>query len=176
MKKILLISGSLREKSFNTSLLKHFETKLQGNAEVEWADINLPLFNEELEAEFPPTAEKLRQQILASDLIVIATPEYNRGTSGALKNAIDWASRPWGQNTWQGKSVLVASVSVGAISGALALYQVKQALLHLNAHVIGQPELMVGGASSKFSDTGELIDEATKEHVARAVELVLAHI
>ncbi len=173
MKKILLISGSLRAKSFNTALLRSFDAKLAGQAEVEWADIQLPLFNEELEADFPKSAEVLRQQILAADTIVIATPEYNRGMTGVLKNAIDWASRPYGQNAWKGKEVLVVAAAYGMPGGALALYQVKQVLLHLGAHVLGSPEFMVAQAQNKFDETGAITDESTRDHVTSAVAVLL---
>lgn len=173
MKKTLLISGSLREKSINTALLRAFEKEFNGKAEVLWADIQLPLFNEELEEDFPVKAEDLRKKILTADRIIIATPEYNRGMSGALKNAIDWASRPYGKNAWSGKKVLVAAASPGGIAGALAVYQVKQSLLHLDAQVLGQPEFMVGGAFEKFNETGELVDESTAGHVSSAVKILL---
>jgi chromate reductase len=173
MKKILLISGSLREKSINTALLRAFETQLQQKAIVAWADIKLPLFNEELEEHFPAEAEALRQQILEADAIVVSTPEYNRGMSGVMKNAIDWASRPYGQNAWAGKKVLVAAASPGGIAGALATYQVKQSLLHLDALVLGQPEFMVGNAFAKFDEGGNLTDESTQKHIVSAVEVLL---
>jgi chromate reductase len=173
MKNILLISGSLRKKSTNTALLCAFETEIGARASVSWADIQLPLFNEELEADFPAGAEALRTLITQADAIIISTPEYNRAMSGALKNAIDWASRPYGENAWTGKRILVTSASPGGIAGAVANYQVKQSLLHLGAEVLGQPEFMVGGAFDKFSDTGELTDEPTKEHIATAVKTLL---
>ncbi|MEX2515155.1 MAG: NAD(P)H-dependent oxidoreductase [Candidatus Paceibacterota bacterium] len=173
MKNILLISGSLRAESVNTALLKAFADQAPEDVSVTWADINLPLFNEELEADFPSAATTLREQIIAAEAIIISTPEYNRGMSGVLKNAIDWASRPYGENTWQGKRVLVAAASPGGISGALAVYQVKQSLLHLNAEVIGQPEFMVGGAYEKVTD-GVLTDDKTKGFIHSAWEVVLA--
>lgn len=173
MKKILLISGSLREKSFNTALLRAFENEFQDKAEVVWADMHLPLFNEDGEKDFPADAETLKQQIVSADAVIVSTPEYNRGMSGVLKNAIDWTSRPYGKNAWTGKKVLVTSSSISGIAGALALYQVKQSLLHLNAQIIGQPEFMVGAAAEKFDETGALTDESTKKHVASAVQMLL---
>jgi len=172
-KKILLISGSLRVESVNTGLLNAFAEQAPDTVSTTWADINLPLFNEELENNFPATATTLREQILTADAIIIATPEYNRGMSGVLKNAIDWASRPYGENAWQGKRVLVVAASPGGIAGALAVYQVKQSLLHLNAEVIGQPEFMVGGAFEKFT-AGKLTDEKTKEFITAAWPHILA--
>jgi chromate reductase len=174
MKNVLLISGSLRAGSMNTGLLKSFAEHLPSDVTTTWADINLPLFNEELEAEFPSSAQTLRDQVLAADTIIIATPEYNRGMSGALKNAIDWASRPYGQNAWKGKRVLVCGVSVGSISAALAVYQVKQSFLHLDAHVLGQPEFMVGNGSEKFTPEGVLHDEGTKAFVVSAIDVLKA--
>ena len=173
MKKILLISGSLRTASRNTAWLRAVDAALTDSAEVMWADLNLPLFNEELEADFPASATMLREQVTAADAVVIATPEYNRAMTGALKNAIDWASRPYGKNAWAGKCVMVASVSPGGIAGALASYQVKQSLLHLGAKV-SPKEMMVGHAGDKFNEAGELSDEKTKEYIAQMVEALLA--
>mgnify|MGYP006296140059 CR=1 FL=1 len=170
MENVLLISGSLRAGSYNTALLRAFAAALPEEATVAWADIgSLPLYNTELEANFPPAATQLRQQILAADVVIISTPEYNRAMSGALKNAIDWASRPYGENAWVGKRVLVCSVSPGSISGALANYQVKQSLMHLGATVLPR-EFMVGSAGSKFDEAGVLTDEKTLGYVAAAVE------
>lgn len=169
MKNILLISGSLREQSINSGLLRAFAKALPKEWTSTQAKLNLPLFNEDIESDFPAVAETLRQQILEADAIIISTPEYNRGMSGVLKNAIDWASRPYGQNAWSGKRVLVTAASPGSIAGALAVYQVKQSLLHLNAEVIGQPEFMVGGAFEKFNEAGDLTDEKTKEFINRAI-------
>lgn len=173
MKHVLLISGSLRAESVNTGLLKAFANQSPSDVEISWANIHVPLFNEDLETDFPAAATTLREQIVAADAIIIATPEYNRGMSGALKNAIDWASRPYGQNAWQGKRILVTAASPGGIAGALAVYQVKQSLLHLNAHVIGQPEFMVGGAFEKFTK-GVLTDEKTKTYIDSAWSVLLA--
>lgn len=173
MKNILLISGSLRKKSLNTALLRAFEKEIGETANVSWADIQLPLYNEELEADFPVEAEALRTLITQSDAIIVSTPEYNRAMSGAIKNAIDWASRPYGKNAWAGKRILITSASPGGIAGAMANYQVKQSLLHLGAQVLGKPEFLVGGAADTFTDSGELTDEPTKEHIATAVATLL---
>ncbi len=173
MKKILLISGSLREKSINTALLHAFENELKDIATISWGNIHLPLFNEELENDYPDEAQTLKQQIIDSDIVIISTPEYNRGMSGALKNAIDWSSRPYGKNAWPDKKVLVVSASPGGIAGALAAYQVKQSLLHLDARLFGQPDLMLGNAYEKFNESGILIDEPTKQFIQTIVDKLL---
>ena len=167
---LLLISGSLRAESLNTKLLRAFAAGVSDETEVSFAEIgDLPLFNEDREANFPPAATALRQQIVAADAIIISTPEYNRAMSGALKNAIDWASRPYGENAWAGKQILVCSVSPGSISGAVANYQVKQSLMHLGAQVLPD-EFMVGNAGGKFDEQGTLTDEKTLGFIARTLE------
>ena len=169
MQNILLISGSLRKDSLNTKLLKAFESLLTEDVNVNWANIMLPLFNQDLEKDFPIDAQKFRDQILAAGSVIIATPEYNRGMPGVLKNAIDWASRPYGQNSFAGKRVLVTSASPGSIGGALASYQVKQSLLHLDARVIGHPECIFGHAGDIFNEEGELVDEKAQKIITKAI-------
>ena len=174
MQNILFISGSLRADSFNTKLLRAFEKALPEGVKSAWGDISsLPLFNEELEANFPQSAILLKEQIVSADAVIISTPEYNRGMSGALKNAIDWISRPYGNNSWKEKRVLVTSVSPGALGGALALYQVKQSLLHLGAEVLGNPEFIVGSAQEKFSEEGILTDQKTQTFIGVALDILL---
>lgn len=166
---ILFISGSLRAESLNTKLLQAFVAELPESVTATWGDLDLPLYNEELEAHFPPKAEALREQVKAADAIVIATPEYNRAMTGALKNAIDWASRPHGDNAWSKARVLVVSASPGSIGGALALYQVKQSLLHVGAEVLAKPEFILSKAGEKFDESGALTDDTTREHITEAL-------
>lgn len=173
MQNLLLISGSLRDDSVNTKLLKAFADSVADSVTVQWADINLPLFNEDMETDaFPEAAQRLRKQIQAADVVLIATPEYNRAMSGALKNAIDWASRPYGENAWRGTTVLVTSASPGSISGALAQYQVVQSMHHVGAIVPPGLEFMVGHATDKFDEYGALTDEPTRKHIYAALEQV----
>jgi len=176
MKTILLLSGSLRKDSINTALLRACESATKKDVRFIWADPRIPLYNEELEEDFPEEAHKLRDAILSADGVILASPEYNRGMSGVMKNAIDWASRPYGDNAWEGKIILAASASPGSIAGALAVYQMKQSLLHLNAQVMGQPEVMVGGAFEKFNDAGELTDMETKKFIKSAVDTLIEKI
>lgn len=172
MKHILFISGSLRAESYNTKLLKAVQAHLPEGWTSEFADTNLPLFNEDVESDFPAAAQALKAHIAAADTIVIATPEYNRATTPSLKNALDWASRPYGHSVWPGKRVFVLSASVGGVSGAIAHYQVKQILMHMGAEVPSQPEFMLGHAADKFNESGELIDDTTKTHIAKLVEIL----
>lgn len=172
--KIVGIAGSLRSQSYNKGLIQAFKDALPEGVEMEIATIGeLPHFNADLEVDFPSAAQDLKDIVESADALIIATPEYNRAVPGVLGNAIDWLSRPYGKNSFTGKPVLVVGASPGGTGAALAQYQLKQSLLHLNAHVLGQPEFHVGGAGDKFDHAGLLTDEKTKEYVSSALEVLL---
>ncbi|CAN5738153.1 NAD(P)H-dependent oxidoreductase [soil metagenome] len=175
--KLLAISGSLREKSYNTMLAHAFKDLAPEGVEISIGDISaLPLFNQDLEAEFPQEATALKEQISSADGIIVITPEYNRSMPGVLKNAIDWTSRPYGQGAWSGKPVFVAGASVGPIGTAVAQASVRQSMLFMGAHVLGQPEFYLGNAQNVFDDEGVLTDENTKEHVTKAINALTTFI
>lgn len=168
-KKIIAISGSLRKDSYNTAILNEVKKFIP---DLDIVDISkLPFFNEELEANFPAEATALKQKIEGADGIIISTPEYNRSISGVLKNAIDWASRPWGKNSFENKKVLVMGASSGPIGTALAQYDLKKIMLYLGAFVV-PVEVYVNTVGSKFVD-GKLADENTKNHLKEAVDRLL---
>ena len=115
MKKIIAISGSLRKGSFNTALVHALQELVPSDYQVEIVPIDaVPLFNQDLEVEVPKGAQDFKDKILSADAIIFATPEYNRSIPGVLKNAIDWASRPYGKNAFAGKPVLVTGATGGA--------------------------------------------------------------
>lgn len=173
--KIIAISGSLRKGSFNSALVRELAALAPAGMEIEQVEIgNLPLYDQDFEANFPAEATAFKAKIEAADGIIISTPEYNRSMPGALKNAIDWASRPWGKNSWKGKPVLMMGVSVGKIGTALAQSDLKEVLLYLDTQLMGQPELYLGPAmelfevspdmAKAFSEVpGPLRDEKLKE-------------
>lgn len=168
---IIAISGSLRKGSSNTALVRAFQSLAPAGMEITLADIGtLPLFNQDDESAFPPAAQAFKDAIAAADGIIIATPEYNRSVPGVLKNAIDWASRPYGQNSFARKPVLVAGVSGGKIGTAVAQSHLRQILLYLDADVIGQPELYLGPAHELFDAEGNVTNDATKELLIEALE------
>jgi len=169
-KKIIAISGSLKKSSYNTALLNEIKTFVPDLEILSISD--LPLFNEDLEANFPAAATALKQKIEAADAVIFATPEYNRSIPGVLKNAIDWASRPWGKNSFAGKQILVLGASMGPISTALAQYDLKKVMLYLDAHVIGQPEFYLGTAQDKIKD-GKIVDQNTMDHLKKAVQRLI---
>lgn len=174
MKTYVAFSGSIRKDSYNTNLLRALQEVAGESATIEICDIsNLPLFNQDSEATFPSEAQALKDKVEAADGIIFATPEYNRSIPGVLKNAIDWISRPWGQNSFAGKPVLVLGASVAPTSAALAQYHLKQIMLYLDAKVLGQPEFFMGSASDKFDSTGKLTDEGSRDHLKKAFDVLV---
>lgn len=168
---LIAIAGSLRKGSYNRALLETAQELAPENVDIEMIDIgNLPLFNEDLEADFPGEAQQLKQKIEKSDGILVSTPEYNRSIPGVLKNAIDWSSRPYGKNSWEKKPVYVIGASIGGIATAIAQSHLKHSLLYLDAHVLGQPEFYLGNAGGKFDENGKLTDQETRDFLKEAVE------
>lgn len=166
------IAGSLRKGSFNKALIQNAKELTSEEINIERLEIgNLPYFNEDLESsEFPQEATKLKNRIENTDGIIVATPEYNRSMPGVLKNAIDWTSRPHGENSWAGKPVVVLGASIGPISTAIAQSHLKHTLLYLDCHVLGQPEFYLGNAHDKFDDKGTLTDEDTRSFLTKTLE------
>lgn len=175
--KIVAFSGSLRKDSFNTQLIHALMELAPSGMEIEQVSIGtLPLYSSDLEAAFPAEAQALKSAIEAADGVIFATPEYNRSVPGVLKNAIDWASRPWGQNSFAGKPVLIMGVSVGKLGTALAQAHLKEIMLYLDTKVVGQPELYIGPAQGLFDDTGKLTDASTRELVSKGLSALASHL
>lgn len=162
--KIAVIVGSLRKESFNLKTAKAMMDMAPDSLELEFMDISgLPIFNEDLEANPPKEWVNLRKEIQAADGLLFFTPEYNRSVPGVLKNAIDVGSRPYGENSWDGKPAAVVSVSIGGISGFGANHHLRQSLVFVNAPTMAQPEAYIGGAPELFDDNGKLTNDSTKE-------------
>ncbi|TMG72791.1 MAG: NAD(P)H-dependent oxidoreductase [Betaproteobacteria bacterium] len=162
--KILGISGSLRKASFNTAALKASAELMPQGMTMTYARIeDLPLFSQDMfDAGLPESAKRFRAEVTGADGVLIASPEYNFSLSAALKNAIDWASRPPNQS-WQDKPVALFSVSQGPMGGARVQYDARRILGQLWAHVLPRPEVFIGNAASKFDAQGRLTDEATRK-------------
>ncbi|MBU6323702.1 MAG: NAD(P)H-dependent oxidoreductase [Patescibacteria group bacterium] len=171
--KFLAISGSLRKGSYNSALLRAVKALAPAEHSVELVSAEevraLPLFDQDLEASaYPESATALKARIREADAVIVSTPEFNRSIPGALKNLLDWSTRPYGDNPWAGKPVYVMGASSGQISAALAQYDLKKILLYFNARVMGQPEFYMGPAGGKFDEALNLTDEKTKEAVVKA--------
>ena len=165
--KILGISGSLRASSLNTAALRAAAELAPAGMSIELCDIgDLPLYNEDVRAQgFPAPVQRLRERIKAADALLFATPEYNYSTSGVLKNAIDWASRP-PEQPFDGKPIAIMGASPGALGSARAQYQLRQCFIFLNGHVLNKPEVMIAGAAGKFDAAGTLTDTPTRDFLA----------
>jgi len=137
---ILSFAGSLRKNSYNRALLRAALQLLPKNAKLEIFDLEgIPPFNQDLENHVPERVREYKKRIRAADAILIATPEYNYSVPGVLKNAIDWASRPHGDNAFEGKPVAIMSASTGMLGGARAQYHLRQMFVYLNMHAINRP-------------------------------------
>ena len=159
---VAVIVGSLRKDSVSRKLAKAFE-KL--SPQLTFKDVaigQLQLFNQDLEATPTPEWVAFRDEIKAADAVLFVTPEYNRSVPGALKNAIDVGSRPYGASVWNGKPGAVISSSPGAIGGFGANHHLRQSLVFLNVPVLSM-EAYVGGVFSLFNDQGDLINDGTAD-------------
>lgn len=174
MTKIAVFVGSLHTASINQMLAKSLEELAPKGTEFVYVDINLPLFNQDLEHTEPAEVVKLKQMVESADGVLFVTPEYNRGVPGVLKNAIDWTSRPWGSNSFDGKPVAVTGVSRGPLGTALAQHHLRSSLLFLNTKIMGQPEMYVQ-LSHCYDDDNRLKDEP-KEVVTAFITAFINHV
>ncbi|RYZ55532.1 MAG: NADPH-dependent oxidoreductase [Sphingobacteriales bacterium] len=166
--KIAVFVGSLRKQSFNLKTAKALMTLAPQTLSLEIIDISsLPMFNEDLEAAPPQEWLTLREHIKAADGVLFLTPEYNRSVPAVLKNAIDVGSRPYGQNSWDGKPGAVVSVSIGNISGFGANHHLRQSLVFVNVPAMAQPEAYLADASGLFNENGELTNQSSKEFLEK---------
>lgn len=176
--KILGFGGSLRKGSFNQSLLETgFILKeacklcpAEGTIEIFDKIGQFPLYNQDEEIKMPEVVKEFKNKIREADAILIATPEYNYAIPGYLKNAIDWATRPYGDNSFDDKPGAIMSSSPGMLGGVRAQYALRQACVFLNLHLLNKPEVMIPAIHEKIKD-GKLVDEHTKEKIQ---ELLLA--
>ena len=166
--RILGIAGSLRKDSYNRAALRTAAQLAPGGATIDIFDIDgLPGFSEDLEKNPPDKVVELKKRIRAADAILFVTPEYNYSVPGVLKNAIDWASRPYGDSAWDGKPAAIMGASVGAAGTARAQYHLRQTMVFLNMFPLNQPEVMIASASAKFDDEGNLTDGETKKRIGK---------
>ncbi len=171
---ILGFGGSLRKGSFNKALLRAALEMVPADAELELFDIQgMPLFSEDLERDPPPVVSDFKARIRAADAILIATPEYNYSIPGFLKNAIDQASRPYGDNAFAGKPVAIMGASVGMLGTARAQYHLRQSCVFLDMYPLNQPEVMVPFAQDKVDENGRLKDAKTREKIRELLEALV---
>ncbi len=178
--KILGIVGSLRKASYNHAALKAAQELLPADVVLDLIELHgIPVFNQDQEMELPAAVLEFKQRILAADAILFATPEFNYSVPGALKNAIDWASRPFGKSAWTGKPAALMGASPGSLGTARAQYHLRQILVAFGMPVVSQPEVMIANAAQRFDPDGRLTDAPTREHIQKLlialVQLVKAN-
>lgn len=165
---ILGIPGSLRRASYNRGGLRAAQELAPEDAKIEIFELNdIPPFNQDKEKLPPQSVIDLKQRVRAADAILFSTPEYNYSVPGVLKNAIDWASRPYGDNAWNEKPVAVMGASIGNLGTARAQYHLRQSFVFLNMHPMNGPEVMISNAAERFDDQGNLKDEKTREVIRK---------
>lgn len=160
MTKIAVFVGSLQEKSFNKLLARNLEKLAPEGVTFDYVDLNLPLFNQDLEASFPSEAQAIKDIVEAADGVLFVTPEYNRSIPGVLKNAIDWASRPWGANSFAGKPTGIVGASPSPVGTAVAQSDLRHIGGFLNVKLMGQPELYLADAHLHFDEEGSVVDDS----------------
>jgi chromate reductase len=162
---VAAIAGSLRQGSYNQALLRAAQELAPAGMRIGIHDLSgIPLFNEDVErAAIPDPVVALRAVVAEADAFLVATPEYNHGVPGVMKNAFDWLSRPAGKSVLNGKPSGIIGASPGFTGSARAQSQLRQSFVFTNTPVFLQPEVLVGRAHEKFDSTGRLTDETTRK-------------
>ena len=162
--KIAVIVGSLRKESASRKIAAAIQALAPKGTSFEFVEIAaLPHYNQDEEATPVEAVKTFRARIKAADAVLFVTPEFNRSVPGALKNAIDHGSRPYGQSAWNGKPAAVISTSMGAVGGFGANQHLRQSLSHLNMLTLGQPEAFIGNSSNVVGADGKIANDATRD-------------
>jgi chromate reductase, NAD(P)H dehydrogenase (quinone) len=169
--RILGIAGSLRRASYNRATLRAATELAPEGATIDIFELDqIPAFNQDEEQNPPAKVVELKKRVREADAILFVTPEYNYSVPGVLKNAIDWASRPYGDSAWNGKPAAIMGASVGAIGTARAQYHLRQMMVFLNMFPVNQPEVMIGNAAERFDANGNLTHDATKVFISQLLQ------
>ena len=173
---ILGIAGSLREHSYNRGLIRAAQKCALNNAVITPFDLHdIPPYDADVEAKGDPLpVVRLKDAIRKADALLIATPEYNYGVPGVLKNALDWASRPAGSSVLMSKPIAIMGASTGRFGTVRAQLALRSVLLATQSLVLPSPEVLVTQAASKFDAQGNLTDKDTQQRVCHLVEALVA--
>ncbi len=174
---IAVIVGSLRKGSINAKLARALMKLAGSRLEFQLVEIgDLPLFSQDLEADLPGAVKRIKAQIEAADGVLIVSPEYNRGMPGVLKNAIDWASRPYGKNSFAGKPTAIAGASPGVLGTAVAQQQWRSVFVALDAPTMGQPEVYLQFKDGAIGDDGAIASDGTAKFLGGYVDRFVAFV
>jgi chromate reductase, NAD(P)H dehydrogenase (quinone) len=168
---VAVVVGSLRKDSINRKVANAIAELAPESLKFSIVEIGqLPLYNEDVEADPPEAWKEFRDRIRSADAVLFVTPEYNRSIPGALKNALDVGSRPYGKSAWDRKPGAVVSASPGAIGGFGANHHLRQTLVFLNVPALQQPEAYLGGADKLFDAQGKLVNDSTRKFLQGFVQ------
>jgi chromate reductase len=155
-------------------LLKNAQKLVPAGATLDIFELNgIPVFNEDDEENPPAKVKEFKDRIRAADGIVFATPEYNYSIPGGLKNAIDWASRPYGDSAWMGKPAAIMGASMGRMGSARAQYHLRQVCVYLQVEALNSPEVMISSAHENFDPSGNLTHESSRVAVRELLQALV---
>ncbi|MEU7245165.1 NADPH-dependent FMN reductase [Streptomyces sparsogenes] len=175
--KVGYMVGSLATQSINRTLSKALIRLAPSDLEFDEISIReLPLYSYDYDSNFPAEGRKLKSSIASSDAILFVTPEYNRSIPGALKNAIDWASRPWGDNSFTHKPSAVIGASPGAIGTAIAQQSLRSVLSYCNSPQMNAPEAYIRFDPKVFTEDGQITNDDTEGFLRHFMEEFRDHI
>jgi chromate reductase len=169
--KVAVLVGSLRKDSINRMLARAVERLAPADMTFEHVRIDdLPLYNQDFDADYPAACKRLKQQVEAADALLFVTPEYNRSIPGVLKNALDIGSRPWGTNSFAGKPGAMIGASIGATGSALAQQHLRNVLAYLDVPLLGQPEVFIKFTDGLIDAEGNIGNEGTRKFLQGFVD------
>jgi len=172
--RILGIAGSLRKGSYNRAALRAAQGLVPNGTVLTVFELDdIPLYNQDLDANMPKSVLDLKEKIRLAHAVLFVTPEYNYSIPGVLKNAIDWASRPRGGSSWDGKPAAIMGASQGMFGSARAQYHLRQTLVTLNMFTLNRPEVLISTAADKFDINGKLTDVKTQEKIRELLDALV---
>jgi chromate reductase len=172
--KVFGFAGSLRKGSYNKAILRAALELVPDDMELETFDLEgIPPFNQDMDRDPPAIVKEFKSRIRAADAILIATPEYNYSIPGVLKNAIDWASRPYEENAFDSKPLGIMGASPGMIGTARAQYDLRRACVFLNMYPLNRPEAMVPHCEDKVDQSGRVTDGHTRDKIRELLQAVV---
>ncbi len=175
--RVVVFVGSLRKASFNRQLARALERLGEDRLQFDYVDLAaLPMYDQDSDADYPAAGTALKEQVRGADAVLFVTPEYNRSVPGVLKNAIDVASRPYGDSAFAGKPAAVAGASVGAIGTAMAQQHLRNILSYLDMSVMPQPEVYIHFSDGLVDADGKVTRQDTREFLEDFVDRFVAWI
>ena len=175
--KIAVVVGSIRKDSINRKLAKALVKLMPSDLECALVRIDdLPVFNQDHDQNPPEPVKRVQAEVTSAQGLLFVTPEHNRSLPTALKNVLDWISRPYGQNRWAGKPGAIAGVSVGTVGTAVAQAHLRSVLGYLNVPTLGQPEVYIQFTQGLIDDEGNINNDGTRKFLLGFVDQYAAWI